>query len=118
MKTRINLSKTATVLIILAAVVLLFATLPVENRIEDQTLTVKFMIGKKQIDLSGAEVHPVPNGFLDDLKRLSGSNMGKIKSGRFKNVRTDSVYQVYVSGKGELRYINSGDRDYIVDIVD
>ncbi len=49
----------------LAALLLLFwrlvlGSLPVENKIEGNNLVVKFVIGKKMIDISDAVVMPIP----------------------------------------------------------
>ncbi len=54
------ISVIAPVLIIGGVVLLVLGSLPVENKIEGNNLVVKFVIGKKTIDISDAIVMPIP----------------------------------------------------------
>ena len=53
-------SAMATAIIIIGATILVLGSVPTKNTIEDNTLTVHFLIGKKAIDITGAKFLPVP----------------------------------------------------------
>ena len=55
----------ATALILIGVTLLVLGSIPMKNTIEGNTLTVHFVIGKKVIDLTGANFLPVP----DDVDR-------------------------------------------------
>ena len=44
----------APILIVMGVTLLVLGSIPIKNTIEDNTLTVNFIIGKKVIDVSGA----------------------------------------------------------------
>lgn len=48
------------------------------------------MIGKKVIDMTGAKFLPVPDDVDSNIIRTFGTSIGKIKSGKFKNTKTNS----------------------------
>ena len=102
-------------LIVIAAGMFLLASLPVESRIEDNTLNISFIIGKKSVDLEAAELIKVSDDMPGKLKRIAGSSVGKIMSGRFRNVETGTIYQVYLCGKGDIFLVKTADRNYLVD---
>lgn len=52
-------SALATAIIIIGATILVLGSVPTKNTIEDNTLTVHFLIGKKVIDITGAKFLPV-----------------------------------------------------------
>ena len=105
----------AGVLITLGAVLLVLSSVPMENTLEDNTLTVKFIIGKKSIDMADAKFHPVPPEATQHLIRVGGTSIGNKRSGNFKNTRTGTKYVFYLTGKGEKTYFEIGDRKYLVD---
>ena len=105
----------APILIIGGAVLLVFGTLPVENRIDGTELVVKFVIGKKVIDVSEAVVMPVPDEVNNNIIRVGGTRVGRKHSGKFKNIRTATKYQFYLTGKGERTYFEIDGDKYLVD---
>lgn len=105
----------APILIIGGAVLLVFGTLPVENRIDGTELVVKFVIGKKVIDVSEAVVMPVPDEVNNNIIRVGGTSVGRKHSGNFKNIRTGTKYQFYLTDKGERTYFEIGSDKYLVD---
>ena len=103
-------------LMIVAGVVLLvLGTLPMENKLEGNELIVKFVIGKKVIDMSDAVVMPIPDGVNHNIIRVGGTSLGKKHSGNFMNVRTRTKYLFYLTGKGERTYFEIGKDKYLVD---
>ena len=108
-------SALATVIIIIAATLLVLGSIPTKNSIEDNTLTVHFLIGKKVIDITGAKFFPVPDDVDSNLIRINGTSVGKKKSGHFKNTRTKNKYILYLTGNGERVYFEIGDKKYLVD---
>ena len=103
------------VLIVLGVVVLVLGSLPKDCIIENDTLTVKFVIGKKVIDVTDAKFLPVPDDVDKNLIRTNGTSVGKKKSGHFKNTKTKNKYIFYLTGKGERVYFEIGDKKYLID---
>ena len=60
----------AAILITVGAVLLVLGTLPMENKVEGKNLVVKFVIGKKVIDVSDAVVMPVPDEVNHNIIRV------------------------------------------------
>jgi hypothetical protein len=105
----------ATTLIIAGCILLLLGTLPMQNTIEGKNLVVKFVIGKKVIDISDAVVMPVPDEVSHNIIRVGGTSVGKKHSGNFMNTKTRTKYIFYLTGKGEKTYFVIGDKRYLVD---
>ena len=103
------------VLIAAGTVMLLLSTLPMENELEGNQLVVKFVIGKKVIDVTDAKVLPVPDEVNHNIIRVGGTSVGKKHSGNFMNVKTKTKYLFYLTGKGERTYFEIGDKKYLVD---
>ena len=110
-------SALATAIIILGVILLVLGSIPTKNTIEDNTLTVHFLIGRKVIDITGAKFMPVPDDVDRNLIRTNGTSVGKKKSGHFKNTRTKNKYIFYLTGNGERVYFEIGDKKYLVDNV-
>jgi hypothetical protein len=108
-------STLAAVLIAVGAVLLVLGTLPMENKVEGKNLVVKFIIGKKVIDISDAVVMPVPDEVNHNIIRVGGTSVGKKHFGNFMNARTRTKYKFYLTGKGERTYFESGGERYLVD---
>ena len=106
-----------TVLIIAGAALLLLGSLPMENKIEGKNLIVKYIIGKKVIDISDAVVMPVPEDASQHIIRVCGTSVGKKHSGNFMNRKTKTKYKFYLTGKGEKTYFEIGGTKYLVDDV-
>ena len=105
----------ATVLIVVGSVLLVLGSLPMENRVEGNNLIVRFVIGKKVIDISDAVVMPVPDDVNHNIIRVGGTCLGSKHSGNFRNVKTKTKYLFYLTGKGERTYFEIGDKKYLVD---
>ena len=105
----------APILIVIGVTLLVLGSIPVKNSIEDNTLTVHFVIGKKVIDIKGAHFMPVPDDVSHNIIRTNGTSVGKFHSGHFKNVKTKNKYIFYLNGKGERVYFEVGDKKYMVD---
>ena len=103
------------VIIIIGVILLVLSSIPTKNTIEDNTLTVHFVIGKKTIDITDAKFLPVPDDVDQNIIRTKGTNVGNKKSGHFKNTRTKNKYIFYLTGKGERAYFEIGDKKYLVD---
>lgn len=110
-------STLAAVLITVGAVLLVLGTLPMENKVEGKNLVVKFVIGKKVIDISDAVVMPVPDEVNHNIIRVGGTSLGKKHSGNFMNTKTKTKYKFYLTGKGERTYFEIGSDKYLVDDV-
>ena len=105
----------ATILIIAGTILLVLGTIPVQNTLIDNTLTVNFVIGKKVIDVTDAKFIPVPDDVDKNLIRTNGTSVGKKKSGHFKNTKTKNKYIFYLTGNGERVYFEIGDKKYLID---
>lgn len=103
------------VLIAAGTVLLLLSTLPMENELEGNQLVVKFVIGKKVIDVTDAKVLPIPDEVNHNIIRIGGTSVGKKHSGNFMNLKTKTKYLFYLTGKGERTYFEIGDKKYLVD---
>ena len=66
----------------------MLGSLPMENRLNGDTLTVKFIIGKKAIDMTEAKYLPVPDDVNHNIIRTNGTSVGSKKSGHFMNTKT------------------------------
>lgn len=110
-----SVSFIAGVLITLGAVLLVLGTVPMENTLEGDTFTVRFIIGKKSIDMTDAKFYPVPQEATQHLIRVGGTSIGHKRSGNFKNTKTGTKYVFYLTGKGEKTYFEIGDKKYLVD---
>ena len=108
-------STLAAVLITVGAVLLVLGTLPMENKVEGKNLVVKFVVGKKIIDISDAVVMPVPDEVNHNIIRVGGTSVGKKHSGNFMNTKTKTKYRFYLTGKGERTYFEIGSDKYLVD---
>ena len=105
----------APLLIVAGVFLLVLGSLPVENSIEGNNLVVKFVIGKKTIDISDAVVMPIPEEVNHNIIRVGGTSVGKKHSGNYMNVKTKTKYRFYLTGKGERTYFEIGDDKYLVD---
>lgn len=108
-------STTAGILIILGCILLVLGTIPVKNTYDGKTLTVKFIIGKKVINMADAKFLPVPEEVHKHILRVGGTGIGRIRSGNFMNTRTRTRYKFYLTGKGKEVYFEIGNRKYLVD---
>jgi len=108
-------STLAAILITNGAVLLVLGTLPMENKVEGKNLVVKFVIGKKVIDISDAVVMPVPDEVNHNIIRVGGTSIGKKHSGNFMNTKTKTKYKFYLTGKGERTYFEIGSDKYLID---
>ena len=107
----------ASILIVMGVNLLVIGSIPVKNTIENNTLIVNFIIGKKVIDVTYAKFLPVPDDVDKNLIRTNGTSVGKKKSGHFKNTKTKNKYIFYLTGNGERVYFEIGDKKYLVDNV-
>ena len=110
-------STLAAILIFVGCTLLLLGTLPMENKVEGNELIVKFVIGKKVIDIKDAVVKPIPDEVCHNIIRVGGTSIGKKHSGNFKNIKTKTKYKFYLTGHGEKTYFEVGDTKYLVDVV-
>lgn len=108
-------STLAAVLITVGVILLVLGTLPMENKVEGKNLVVKFVIGKKVIDISDAVVMPVPDEVNHNIIRIGGTSVGKKHSGNFMNIKTKTKYKFYLTGKGERTYFEIGSDKYLID---
>lgn len=108
-------STLAAILITIGAVLLVLGTVPMENKVEGKNLVVKFVIGKKVIDISDAVVMPVPDEVNHNIIRVGGTSIGKKHSGNFMNTKTKTKYKFYLTGKGERTYFEIGSDKYLID---
>ena len=115
MKTIMSTSVLATILIVVGCILLVLGSLPMQNKIEGKNLVVKFVIGKKVIDISDAVVMPVPDEVSHNIIRVGGTSVGKKHSGNYINIKTRTKYIFYLTGKGEKTYFVIGDKRYLVD---
>ena len=107
----------SSILIVMGVNLLVLGSIPVKNTIENNTLIVNFIIGKKVIDVTDAKFLPVPDDVDKNLIRTNGTSVGKKKSGHFKNTETKNKYIFYLTGNGERVYFEIGDKKYLVDNV-
>ena len=108
-------STLAAIFITVGAVLLVLGTLPMENKVEGKNLVVKFVIGKKVIDISDAVVMPVPDEVNHNIIRVGGTSIGKKHSGNFMNTKTKTKYKFYLTGKGKRTYFEIGSDKYLID---
>ena len=108
-------STLAAILITIGAVLLVLGTLPMENKVEGKNLVVKFVIGKKVIDISDEVVMPVPDEVNHNIIRVGGTSIGKKHSGNIMNTKTKTKYKFYLTGKGERTYFEIGSDKYLID---
>ena len=108
-------STLAAIFITVGAVLVVLGTLPMENKVEGKNLVVKFVIGKKVIDISDAVVMPVPDEVNHNIIRVGGTSIGKKHSGNFMNTKTKTKYKFYLTGKGERTYFEIGSDKYLID---
>ena len=109
------ISVIAPVLIVVGVILLVLGSLPIENSIEGNNLVVKFVIGKKRIDIADAVVMPIPEDVNHNIIRIGGTSVGKKHSGNFMNIKTKVKYQFYLTGKGKKTYFEIGNNKYLVD---
>lgn len=110
-----SISLLSALMIVAGVVLMALSTLPMENELEGNNLIVKFVIGKKVIDMSDAVVMPVPDEVNHNIIRVGGTSVGKKRSGNFMNMKTRTKYHFYLTGKGEKSYFEIGDEKYLVD---
>ena len=108
-------STLATTLLIIGVILMILTSIPVRNTLENDTLTVHFIIGNKKIDMKDAVFLPVPEETQHNLIRTGGTSLGRIQSGNFKNYKTGTKFKFYLCGKGEQVYFEVGQTKYLVD---
>ena len=106
--------------ILITAGVLLFilSTIPVQNKLDGNTLTVRYILGKETIDMADAHFMPIPEETKHNIIRIGGTSIGSKHSGNFMNVKTRTRFKFYLTGKGERHYFEIGDKKYLVDDID
>ena len=115
MKRIMTITILATILIIGGTVLLILGTVPVKNTYDGKTLTVHFIIGKETIDMTDARFMPIPDEVNHHIIRIGGTSIGKKHSGNFMNMKTKTRFKFYLTGKGEKRYFEIGNKKYLVD---
>lgn len=110
-----DISTIAVILITLGCILLVLTTIPVENTYDGKTLIIKFIIGKKVIDMTSAKFLPVPEEVHHHIFRLGGTSIGRVHSGNFMNTKTKTRYKFYLTGKGKEIYFEIGDKKYLID---
>ena len=105
----------ACIAVILGAILLFLCTFPKKNTLDGNRLTVKFVIGRKVIDMTGAQFKPVPEETQRNILRACGTSIGRFKSGFFYNSKTRTMYRFYLTGKGKQSYFEIGAKKYLVD---
>lgn len=115
MKKAMSISLISAILIIAGSLLLILSTFPVGNTLEDNTLTIKFVIGEKKIDMTDAHYYPVPEDTTHNIIRVGGTSIGKKQVGNFMNTKTRTKYKFYLTGKGEKVYFEIGKDKYLVD---
>jgi hypothetical protein len=108
----------ASILLTLGCLLMILGSIPIRNTYNGKTLTVKFIIGKKVIDMTDARFLPVPEEVHHNILRVGGTSLGKIHSGNFVNTKTKTRYKFYLTGKGKQVYFEIGDQKYLVDDLD
>lgn len=109
------ISTLSAILITVGVVLLVMSTLPMENKLEGNDLVVKFVLGKKVIDISDAVVKPIPEEVDHNIIRVGGTSVGKKHSGHYMNTKTKTKYLFYLTGKGKRTYFEIGPDKYLVD---
>ena len=109
-----SVSIIATILIVSGCILLVFGTVPMENTYDGKTLTIKYIIGKDEIDMTDAQFKPVPEE-AHNLVRVGGTSLGPKKSGNFKNRQSGTKFKLYLTGKGEKTYFELDGKKYLVD---
>ena len=115
MKKAMTFSLISTILIVVGVVLLILSTYPVRNTLENNTLTVKFVLGEKKIDMTDAHFYPVPEDALHNIIRVGGTSIGKIHSGNFVNTKTKTKYKFYLTGNVDKTYFEICKEKYLVD---
>ena len=108
----------ASILLTLGCLLMILGSIPIRNTYNGKTLTVKFIIGKKVIDMTDARFLPVPEEVHHNILRVGGTSLGQIHSGNFVNTKTKTRYKFYLTGKGKQVYFEIGDQKYLVDDLD
>jgi hypothetical protein len=108
-------STIATTFIIIGVFLLILTSIPVSNTLQDDTLTIHFIIGKKKVDMKDAVFMPVPEETQHNLIRTGGTSLGRIQSSNFKNYKTGTRFKFYLCGKGEQVYFEIGETKYLID---
>ena len=103
------------ILIASGVTLLVLSSLPMKNKLEGNTLTVKFVIGKDRINMTDAKFYPVPEEVNHNIIRMGGTSLGKKHSGNFMNTKTKTKFKFYLTGEGERKYFEMGDKKYLVD---
>ena len=115
LKNIMSITVLATIMTFAGVILLVLSTLPVENKVEGKELIVKYIVGKKVIDITDAVVMPVPEDVKHNIIRVFGTSIGKKHSGHYMNTKTKTKYLFYLTGKGEQTYFEIGDKKYLVD---
>ena len=108
-------STLAVAMIVAGTTLLVLGTLPIENKVVGKELVVKFIIGRKVIDITDAVVKPIPDEVTHNIIRIGGTSLGKKQSGNFMNAKTKTKYRFYLTGHGEKTYFEVGKTKYLVD---
>lgn len=102
-------------LIVIGIIMLILGTVPTKNELKDDTLIVHFIIGRKTIDMKGAQLMPVPDEATHNIIRIFGASIGKKHSGHFMNYKTKTKYLFYLTGEGEKVFFKNNNKNYLID---
>ena len=105
----------SSILITAGALLFILSTIPVQNKFDGNTLTVRYILGKETIDMTDAHFMPIPEEAKHNIIRIGGTSIGSKHSGNFMNVKTRTRFKFYLTGKGERHYFEIGDKKYLVD---
>lgn len=106
-----------TLVIVAGALGLVLWTLPMRNELKDESVRVHYALGNRlDIDMTDAEISPVPEEATRNLIRTNGTKLGKKHSGHYRNTKTGDKFLFYITGNGQKIYFEKDSLKYVVDL--
>ena len=106
-----------TLVIVVGALGLVLWTIPMRNELKDGSVRVHFAMGNKlDIDMTDAEISPVPEEATRNLIRTNGTSLGNKHSGHYRNTKTGDRFLFYIFGNGQKIYFEKDSLKYVVDL--
>ena len=106
-----------TLVIVVGAFGLVLWTIPMKNELKDESVRVHFAMGNKlDIDMTDAEISPVPEEATRNLIRTNGTSLGNKHSGHYRNTKTGDRFLFYITGKGKKVYFEKDSLKYVIDL--
>ena len=116
MKIILTITTVVTIILIVLALFVVLGTLPHKIKLdESNNLELKTVLGiKTKIPIDEITIKEMPQGTLNNLIRVFGTQIGDKSYGKFRNTNLKRTFFLFIIKPGELVYFEYNGKEYIV----